>query len=325
MGRFKEILERASHLDTVFGLIEWPGRITWLLSLCGSLGMAVWNLISGGDSVEVALYALLSLAAFLVIVSFLVWGCRKLFDTRNRIQSQRIDWRGFDKIELSEDELHLIDALANNGEVEHPSEWPENRRVLAWARLHRYGFIEDTQDGSKASIKALEWLDRRGLLNRTYAPKKAKKPQPYARQVNLNRVVLPSELTPAHEKIRAGYEVVRHRSEYLSMPEAAQKVYEKLRELGDSAHVKMADMEATPEECLNHMATAISNHVDIWGKHPPSSKLEVIPNRHLMSGAFEDCGDKLVFIGSNKASFIDCCIKRRDLNKAIEKLGEYKT
>lgn len=68
MGKFQKILERASHLDALMGLLEWPGRIGWLATWLGTLVMAIGKAIAGGDSIDVALYALITFVAILALI-----------------------------------------------------------------------------------------------------------------------------------------------------------------------------------------------------------------------------------------------------------------
>jgi hypothetical protein len=112
--------------------------------------------------------------------------------------------------------------------------------------------------------------------------------------------------------------------EYVSLSEAAKTVYSDLRERGDSAHVRMADMEANTEETLNYMAIAISNHSQLYGKHPPSDRLEAIQQRHYWAGTFQNSGDTFSLHGNHEIFFENCAIRKSDIEDAIAQLAEIK-
>jgi hypothetical protein len=111
-------------------------------------------------------------------------------------------------------------------------------------------------------------------------------------------------------------------AEYMPLSEAAQIAYEELRACGNSAHVTMAerDSTATTEEILQYFSIAISKEVNVFGKHPPSTKLERLDRSEIdRKGILCDGGDTFKYYAQDKAKYVDIAIKRVDLESVIEK------
>ena len=78
-----------------------------------------------------------------------------------------------------------------------------------------------------------------------------------------------------------------------------------------------------PGEELNCMATAISDQIDVFGKHPPSDRMELIGRRRVDFGSFKNNGDSFHYHDNDQIAFVECSILRNDLDEATQEIGKY--
>lgn len=109
------------------------------------------------------------------------------------------------------------------------------------------------------------------------------------------------------------------RNGYMPLSEAAQKVYEELRENDKNHwHIKLAERG---HSVLKYFAIAISVNTDIYGKHPPSTKLEKLDSDEINGlGQFDDYANTFSNYQENEPKYIDLAIKNSSFRNIIRTL-----
>jgi len=115
------------------------------------------------------------------------------------------------------------------------------------------------------------------------------------------------------------------------MKDAAIRFYTEARAcksiVGEFAEKAGPSARETREEgTLTWIVYFISAKVPkIFGKHPPSTEIEVIDPREFRRGGFEDSGNSFHYFGEKTPRYVGLMIRQSDLQKIIESLrrGEY--
>lgn len=108
--------------------------------------------------------------------------------------------------------------------------------------------------------------------------------------------------------------------EYMSLAEAARMLYEDLREF-DKKHCQIIMAEGfrdKPGGVLNYFAITISAHAEVYGKRPPSTKLEKIDQDILNTGSFDNDGNEFVQFGKKEPEFVGMAVKSNDLPRVLD-------
>jgi len=110
------------------------------------------------------------------------------------------------------------------------------------------------------------------------------------------------------------------RSPYTPLSDAARNLYEDLREFDNQhAQILMAEsFDNEPDGVLNYFAITISTHAEIFGKRPPSTKLEKLDQAEFGRGQFAFGGDELRYYGNDAPRYIDLAVKSNELPKILD-------
>lgn len=108
----------------------------------------------------------------------------------------------------------------------------------------------------------------------------------------------------------------------ISLAEGARIAYEQLRGTlwGSAAERLRADSK--PEGILDYIATGITLEIPVFGKYPPSAKLERVRDRELKSGSIERGASILQLRDQHSSQITDLTIRKSDLRKAISRMRE---
>lgn len=109
---------------------------------------------------------------------------------------------------------------------------------------------------------------------------------------------------------------------YISLSEASQSIYSDLREF-DSNHFHIIIAEKirdTDSGVLGYFATVIANNGEVFGKRPPSTKLENITQSKLSRGTFENNVSEFFSYNSDMPIFTELSVRRESLPKILEDL-----
>jgi len=107
---------------------------------------------------------------------------------------------------------------------------------------------------------------------------------------------------------------------FMPLSEAARVAFE---ELPDTIwRVAATRWEDTPEGRLDWVATRLSLDIPIYGRVPPSQRLELIPKQEIRSGSISEGATSLQHWGDAVPSYVDLAIKRRDLRPLIDAMQE---
>jgi len=108
----------------------------------------------------------------------------------------------------------------------------------------------------------------------------------------------------------------------VSLNEGARIAYEQLRGTLWGAAAERLRVDPSPDGILDYMATGIANEVPIFGKFPPSTKLERISARLLSSGSIKGGARVLQSRHRKEPDFTDLTIRKSHLLKAIRQMKE---
>lgn len=107
---------------------------------------------------------------------------------------------------------------------------------------------------------------------------------------------------------------------YLLLSEAGRTLYGDLREFDkDHWHVKLAESFDDMEDgILTYFAICISLHGEIFGKRPPSNRLEKIDQEEWKRGHFKDKGNEFWYFNTQKPRYIEMVVDSSDLLGILE-------
>ena len=114
------------------------------------------------------------------------------------------------------------------------------------------------------------------------------------------------------------------------LKEAARLAYEKLRGRSVSAQklpAMAADMkfegEAQPLSWFGH-AILGRGDIPVFGSHPPSTKLEIIPKKMIeASVALSDDADSIHYYGEKTPEYVGLTIKRADFRRMLKEITSW--
>lgn len=110
----------------------------------------------------------------------------------------------------------------------------------------------------------------------------------------------------------------------ISLAEGARIAYEELRgTLWGSAAEKLS-VNSTPEGILDYLGTGITLEIPVFGKYPPSTKLERVKRYELESGSIEGGASVLQLRDQRCSQITNLTIRKADLRKAIRHMQESK-
>jgi hypothetical protein len=103
----------------------------------------------------------------------------------------------------------------------------------------------------------------------------------------------------------------------ISLNDGARIAYEQLRGTVWAAAAERLRVDSSPNGILDYIATGISAEVPVFGKFPPSTKLERIPSLQLKSGSIKDGGRILQLRDQHNTQIVELTVRKSDLRKAI--------
>lgn len=103
----------------------------------------------------------------------------------------------------------------------------------------------------------------------------------------------------------------------ISLHDGARIAYEKLRGTLWGEAAERLRVDSSPDGILDYMATALTLYAPIYGKYPPSSRLELIKSNHIRTGTIEAGATVLELNDEHRCKVIGLRIKRSDLRKSI--------
>ena len=108
--------------------------------------------------------------------------------------------------------------------------------------------------------------------------------------------------------------------EQIPLYEAASRLYEQLRQV-DSEHRQIVMAEngrATPDDVINYFAITIAMHTSIFGKRPPSTVEEELPEGIVDRGQFIDGARAFRYFDDREPTFVDLAVRRDALPPILE-------
>jgi hypothetical protein len=107
---------------------------------------------------------------------------------------------------------------------------------------------------------------------------------------------------------------------YISLSEASQSIYSDLREF-DSSHFHIIIGEKFRNKdsgVLGYFAVVIANSGEVFGKRPPSTKLEKITRSELSRGTFENNVSEFIRYSGDMPKFTELAVQCESLPKILE-------
>ena len=120
------------------------------------------------------------------------------------------------------------------------------------------------------------------------------------------------------------FERNKRKGKLVPLSNAATRVFEKLNAMGDSAHINGTHQFDIPEEKLNYIAEAIAQHVQIYARYPPDTRMVLVKEMHMFAGNFHDSGNTFKLYDNPNIFFQDCAMRESDIKTAIDELGKFK-
>jgi len=108
----------------------------------------------------------------------------------------------------------------------------------------------------------------------------------------------------------------------ISLSEGARIAYEQIKGTLWASAAERLRIDSTPEGILDYIATGITLEVPVFGKYPPSTKLERVKDRELKSGSIEGGASILQLRDQHHSVITDLTIRKSDLRKVIRQMKE---
>lgn len=108
----------------------------------------------------------------------------------------------------------------------------------------------------------------------------------------------------------------------LPLSDAARKAYEQLRGTLWGEAAERLNPDKTPDGILDYIGMGIAAEVQVYAKHPPSTKLEPVSEVERKTGSIREGARMLRLRDERRTVLTDLSIKRRDLGVAIKKMKE---
>ncbi len=106
----------------------------------------------------------------------------------------------------------------------------------------------------------------------------------------------------------------------ISLAEGARVAYEQLRGTLWASAAERLRVDSTPEGILDYIATGITLEIPVFGKYPPSTKLERVKDRELKSGSIEGGASILQLRDQHHSLITELTIRKSDLRKVIRQM-----
>jgi len=108
----------------------------------------------------------------------------------------------------------------------------------------------------------------------------------------------------------------------IGMSDAARSAYEELRGTlwAEAAH--RLGVDATPDGILDYLATGLSTYIPVYGKYPPSTRLEKIPEAEVKRGNFAHGATVLELRDGRGRAVTELKVRRRDLWAAVKRMKD---
>lgn len=103
----------------------------------------------------------------------------------------------------------------------------------------------------------------------------------------------------------------------ISLAEGARIAYEQLRGTLWATAAERLRVDSTPEGILNYLATGLTIEIPVFGKYPPSTRLERIKTSDLKSGSIEGGATVLQLTDHHHTQITDLTVRKKDIRKAI--------
>jgi hypothetical protein len=81
-------------------------------------------------------------------------------------------------------------------------------------------------------------------------------------------------------------------------------------------------VDGTPEGILDYLATGLTLEIPVFGRYPPSTKLERIEPRAVKAGSIEGGATFLELRDQHRTRIVDLTVRKADLRKAIKHMRE---
>jgi hypothetical protein len=111
----------------------------------------------------------------------------------------------------------------------------------------------------------------------------------------------------------------------LSLREGARRAYEELRGTLWATAAERLAVDKTPDGILDYLGTGISAEIPIFGKYPPSTRLERIKDFDLKAGSIARGATVLQLRDARRTEVVDLTIRKSDFRKAVKLMGEEAT
>ena len=110
----------------------------------------------------------------------------------------------------------------------------------------------------------------------------------------------------------------------IPLPEAARIAYEEARLSGSIwAHAaERLAADKTPAGILDYIAMRFAMDADMWGRRPPSTRVELINRKEATYGAFRGGAKELRLRDKSCTVFTDLKVARSDLRAVVENFRE---
>lgn len=107
---------------------------------------------------------------------------------------------------------------------------------------------------------------------------------------------------------------------FMLLREAALSLYEDLRVYDKQhLHVRLAEnFNDLDDGVLNYFAIVIQQNTEVWGKKPPSTKLEELDQEEWGRGHFKNGGSAFHYYGKQQPEYVDMAVKSADIPPILE-------
>lgn len=108
----------------------------------------------------------------------------------------------------------------------------------------------------------------------------------------------------------------------VSLAKGARIAYEQLRGTLWAEAASRLRVDGTPEGILDYLGTGLTAEIPVFGKYPPSTKLERIETRAVKTGTIEGGATYLELNDQHRTRIVDLTVRKSDLRKAIKHMRE---
>jgi vacuolar-type H+-ATPase subunit I/STV1 len=108
----------------------------------------------------------------------------------------------------------------------------------------------------------------------------------------------------------------------ISLTDASRQAYEELRGTLWGHAAEKLRVDHSPEGVLDYIGTGLTLEIPLFGKYPPSRRLEQVKLSDVKSGSIEGGASILQLRDQHKSKITDLTIRKSDLWKTIRKMKE---